>query len=137
MSSDERKEVDFILVRTMTPREAVSLLLDRFPTVRDVVCPDEDYFEWPSIVYDSFGSIVVARSDDPAFVESVALFIDELAEIKGPLVGNLLSSTLLEVIAGDAQLARVFSRRISPRARSLLHEVERSFYHRDVPAEET
>jgi hypothetical protein len=137
MSSDEHKEVDFILVRTMTPREAVSLLLSRFPTMRELVCPDEYCFEEPTRVYDSFASIVVERSDDPGFIESVALFIDELAEIKGSLIRDLLSASLLEGIAGDAQLARVFSRRISPRSRSLLHEVERDFYLRDVPAGQT
>lgn len=137
MSSDEHKTVDFILVRTMTPREAVSLLLSRFPTMRDLVCPDEDCFEAPTIVYDSFASIVVARSDDLGLIESVARFIDELAEIKGSLIRDLLSTTLLEVIAGDAKLARVFARSISPRSRSLLHEVEREFYGRDVRAEET
>ena len=52
MSSDEHKAVDFILVRTMTPREVVYLLLNRFPTIRDLVCPDEDCFEAPTIVYD-------------------------------------------------------------------------------------
>jgi hypothetical protein len=54
MSSDTNKEVNFILVRTMTPRELVSLLLSRFPATRDLVCPDEGCFELPSVVYDSF-----------------------------------------------------------------------------------
>lgn len=31
MSSDKDREGDFILMRTMTPREVVCLLLNRFP----------------------------------------------------------------------------------------------------------
>jgi hypothetical protein len=54
MSSDEHEAVDFPLVRTMTPRQVVCLLLSRFPTMRDLVCPDEYGFEEPTRVYDSF-----------------------------------------------------------------------------------
>jgi hypothetical protein len=70
MSSDEHKAVDFLLVRTMTPRQVVCLLLSRFPAMRDLVCPDEDCFEQPTRVYDSFARIVIERSDDPGFIES-------------------------------------------------------------------
>jgi len=38
----------------MTPRQVVCLLLSRFPTMRDLVCPDEYGFEEPTRVYDSF-----------------------------------------------------------------------------------
>ena len=62
MSSDTNKEVNFVLMRTMTPREFVSLLLSRFPATRDLVCPDEGCFELPSVVYDSFAEIVRERS---------------------------------------------------------------------------
>lgn len=137
MSSDEHKAVDFILVRTMTPRQAVSLLLSRFPTTRDLVCPDEDCFETPTIVYDSFAKIVIERSDNPGFIQSVACFIDELAESKDRLIKDILSACLLEGIAVNAQVARMISRSISPRSSSLLHEVETKIYGRDEWAEET
>src|SRR5271170_1506738 len=92
MSSDEHKAVDFIVVRTMTPREVVSLLLSRFPTTRDLVCPDEYCFELTTVVYDSFAKIVRERSDDSRFIQSVAFFIDELAESKDPLIKEVLIS---------------------------------------------
>ena len=44
MSSDKDKAVDFLLVLTMTPRQVVTLLLSRYPTMRDLVCPDETPF---------------------------------------------------------------------------------------------
>jgi hypothetical protein len=130
MSSDKDREVDFVLVRTMKDRELVCLLLDRFPNIRDLVCPGEDCFELATIVYDSFARIVIQRSDDPGFIQSVALFIDELAESKGPLIYEVLMSCLLEGIAENEQVARMISRKISPHSRSLLHEVESNFYGR-------
>lgn len=136
MTSDKNKEVDFVLVRTMTDRELVCLLLDRFPNVRDLLCPDEDCFDLSAIVYDSFARIVIQRSDDPGFIQSVVLFIDELAENKGSLVREVLITCLLEGIAEDEQVARMISRSISPRSRSLLQEVESKIYGRTPSAEE-
>jgi hypothetical protein len=130
MSSDKDREVDFILVRTMTPREVVCLLLNRFPAMRDLVCPDEYCFELPTIVYDSFAKVVIERSGDPGFMQSVVPFIDELAESKDPLINEVLISCLLEGIAENEQVARMISRSISPKSRSLLHEVEINFYGR-------
>jgi len=137
MSSDEHKEVDFILVRTMTPREVVCLLLNRFPTMRDVVCPDEYSFDEPTIVYDSFAGIVIERSDDPSFMHSVAFFMDELAESKDPLIREVLIVSLLEGIAADEQVARMIERTMTPHSRSLLHEVESKIYGRTPSADES
>jgi hypothetical protein len=131
MSSDEHKAFDFILVRTMAPREVVCLLLSRFPTTRDLVCPDEYCFEEPIRVYDSFAGIVIERSDNPEFLQSVALFIDEIAESKDRLIKDVLIANLLEGIAANAQVARMISRSISPRSRSLLYEVESKVYGRE------
>jgi hypothetical protein len=137
MSSDKDKVVDFLLVPTMTPHQVVSLLLSRYPTMRDLVCPDEHCFEEPTRVYDSFARIVIERSYDPGFIQSVAFFIDELAERKETLIKDILSASLFEGIAENAQVARMISRSISPRSRSLLHEVESKIYGRDEWVEET
>src|ERR1039457_5097848 len=135
MSSDKDREVNFVLVRTMKDRELVCLLLDRFPNIRDLVCPDEDCFELATIVYDSFARIVIQRSGDPGFIQSVVWFIDELAEGKDPLIYEVLMSSLLEGIAENEQVARMISRKINPDSRSLLHEVESKFYGRTPSAE--
>jgi len=137
MSSGNDKTVDFVLVPAMSEREVVCLLLNRFPAVRDRVCPDEDYFEWPTIVYDSFATIVLEKSDDSTFIQSVGQFIDELAESKDRLIKNVLDVSLLEGIAADPQFARNISSIISPKSRSRLHEVERKFYGRVPLPEET
>lgn len=131
MSSDTDKTADFVLLRTMTPRDLVCLLLNRFPTVRDRVCPDEFHFKNPTIVYDSFAKIVREKSGDSGFIQSVALLIDELANIKEPLIQDVLNASLLEGIAENAQLARTISGIISSHSGSLLHEVERKIYGRE------
>jgi hypothetical protein len=137
MRSDENREVDFILVHTMTPREVVCLLLNRFPVMRDLVSPDEDCFEDPFHVYDSFARVVIERSNDHGFIQSVVLFIEELTEGKGPLIYEVLMSSLLEGIAENEQVARMISRRLSPRSRILLQEVESKIYGRTPSAEKT
>ena len=95
MSSDKDKAVDFLLVPTMTPRQVVSLLLSRYPTMRDLVCPDEHCFEEPTRVYDSFARVVIERSYDLDLIQSVVRFIDELAESNDPLIKDVLISSLL------------------------------------------
>jgi hypothetical protein len=100
------------------------------PNIRDLVCPDEDCFELATIVYDSFARIVIQRSDDPGFIQSVVLFIDELAENKSSLVQEVLITCLLEGIAADEQVARLIERTMTSHSRSLLHEVESKVYGR-------
>jgi hypothetical protein len=135
MSSDKNNAVDFVLVRTMTGRELVCLLLDRFPNFRDLLCPDEDCFDLSTVVYDSFARIVIQRSDDPGFIQSVVFFIDELAENKSPLVQEVLITCLLEGIAADEKVARMIESTMTPHSRSLLHEVEAKIYGRAQSAD--
>ena len=134
MDQDKDKRVNFVIVHTMTDREVVCLLLDRFPDVRDRVCPEEYYFELPTVVYDTFATIVLERADDPEFIQSVVLFINELAESKDRSLKEVLIVCVLEGIAQNERVARMISRMISPQSRSLLHKVERDFYGR-TPSE--
>jgi len=134
MDQDKDKTVNFVIVPTMTEREVVCLLLDRFPDVRDRVCPEEYYFELPTVVYDTFSTIVIERADDPGFLQSVAFFIDELAENKDRLVQQGLIVCLLEGIAAEEEVARKIERTMTPHSRSLLHEVESKMYGR-TPSE--
>jgi hypothetical protein len=136
MNPDNNNEVNFVLVRSMGDRELVGLLLNRFPDVRDFLCPDEDCFDLPAVVYDSFARIVIQRSGDPRFIQSVVLFIDELAKNKNSLVQEVLITCLLEGIAADEKVARMIERTMTPHSRSLFHEVEVKIYGRAQSAEE-
>jgi hypothetical protein len=121
---------NFVLVPTMTPREVVSLLLVRFPAMRDLICPDEDCFNEPTLVYDSFAAEAVRRVDDRDVFKSVVQFIDDIAESKDPLLSTVLVISLLEGIAADPDVARRVSGAVDKTARGLLRDVERNFYHR-------
>jgi|ERR1700722_1665097 len=130
MGESEKEGPNFVLVPTMTPREVVSLLLGRFPAMRDLVCPDEDCFTEPTRVYDSFAAEVVRRVDDREVLKSVVRFIDEIAESKDPLLSTVLVICLLEGIAEDPDVARRVSGAVGETARTLLRDVERKIYHR-------
>ena len=130
MGEAEKDGVNFVIVPTMTPREVVSLLLGRFPAMRDVICPDEDCFNEETIVYDSFATEVVRRVDDRDLFDSVIRFIDDIAESKDPLLNNVLVVCLLEGLASDPDIARRVSGAVGETARTLLRDVERNFYHR-------
>jgi hypothetical protein len=121
---------NFILVRTMTPREVVSLLLSRFPSMRDLICPDEYCFEEPTRVYDSFASQMVRKVDDTDFFESAVRFINEIAESKDPLLSEVLIISLLEGIAADPEVAQKTFGALGENARTLLREVEKKIYGR-------
>jgi hypothetical protein len=130
MGEAEKASPNFILVPMMTPREVVSLLLGRFPAMRDLVCPDEDCFNEPTRVYDSFAAEVVRKVDDRELFKSVIRFIDDIAESKDPLLSTVLVISLLEGIAADPDVARRVSSAVGETARMLLRDVERKIYHR-------
>jgi hypothetical protein len=130
MGEAEKASPNFILVPMMTPREVVSLLLGRFPAMRDLVCPDEDCFNEPTRVYDSFAPEVVRKVDDRELFKSVIRFIDDIAESKDPLLSTVLVISLLEGIAADPDVARRVSSAVGETARMLLRDVERKIYHR-------
>jgi hypothetical protein len=130
MGEAEKASPNFVLVPMMTPREVVSLLLGRFPAMRDLVCPDEDCFNEPTRVYDSFAAEVVRKVDDRELFKSVIRFIDDIAESKDPLLSTVLVISLLEGIAADPDVARRVSSAVGETARMLLRDVERKIYHR-------
>ncbi len=130
MAEAEKESVNFVIVPRMTSREAVSFLLDRFPAMRDRICPDEEDFDLATCVYDSFATEVVRRVDDHQVFTAAIRFIDEIAESKDPTLRNVLEVCILEGIAADPDVARRVSGAVRENARRLLRDVERDFYHR-------
>lgn len=123
--------VNFIRRTTMTGHELVSFLLNRFPAMRDVICPDQDCFEEPTRAYDSFAATVINMVDDPKFIKSVGEFIDDAIAKRDPLLRDVLIADLLEGIAVDPEAARKLSDVVSENARMLLRNVERNIYGRE------
>ena len=130
--NDKKQEVgDFVLIPTMTPRDVVSFLLTNFPMMRNFICPDEECFEEPTRVYDSFATQVVKSMDDCQFINSVGYFINDAAANKDPLLREVLIADLLEGIAVEPEAARRLSRVLNENARKLLCDVEARIYGRE------
>jgi hypothetical protein len=131
MSPEDYYEPDFVIVPTKAPAEAVTLLLDRFPELREFICSDQYCFSEPTRVYDSFAMEVLKRADDHDFLQSVIQFINELAESNDPLLREVLVICVLEGIASDPDIAQGISGALTQPARALLREVEEKFYGRN------
>src|SRR6185312_7319849 len=108
--NNKRQEAaDFVLIPTMRPRDVVSFLLSNFPAMRNLICPDEECFEEPTRVYDSFATEVVKSLDDQQFINSVGYFVNDATAKNDPLLREVLIADLLEGIAVDPEAARRLS----------------------------
>ena len=124
--SDKPYEPDFVVVKSRTPAELVSLLLNRFPGVREIVASRDEFH-----VYEILASDVRTKLDDPSFLQEVGKFIDDLVvEENDPLIGSVLVTSLLEGIAEDQEAAAQVSAVIGEKARALLRDVETKIYGR-------
>jgi hypothetical protein len=122
---------NFILVKTVTPAEAVSLLVDRFPFMLDLGESLEELKETgPFYTYVLFGEQVKRKQNDAAFLRLVSGFIDELAASNDWLLEEVLVVSLLEKLAEDPGLAAKLDVLISEKARGWLKDVERVIYKR-------
>jgi hypothetical protein len=134
MSFEPNEQVEgpnFIWIKTKTPSEVTSILLDRFPGVRELAESfDELTLVEPFHAYDLFGADICNRVSDHEFLQCAGLFISELAESRDPLIGDVLVTGLLEKIAEDPNAVDAISKYVSPKVRELLRDVEEQFYRR-------
>jgi hypothetical protein len=122
---------DFIWIKTKTPSEVFSLLLDRFPGVRKLAESSEELtLAEPFHAYDLFGADICNRVSDNEFLQAAGSFINEMAESRDPLIGAVLVTGLLEKIAEDPKAVDAISKFVSPKVRELFRDVEEQFYKR-------
>ena len=114
----------------MTPADAVTLLINRFPAVRERVDQPDDLFEMPHVTYGLLATDVLENSNDEVLLDRVAKFIDELANSGDELLEELLVIDVLEGIAQQPNVASRLKMRITPRAASLFERVEREYFGR-------
>jgi hypothetical protein len=113
-----------------TPRDAVMLLVGRFPAFKPLV-EEDDLYASPHIAYSLLASKVLEHPADVALLSSVARFADELANSGSCLLEELLVIDILEGIAQDpAAATRLRLSGIGSRVRELLARVEAEFYRR-------
>lgn len=114
----------------MTAADAVALLIERFPTLRERVDHPDDLFEMPHVTYGLLATEVLENSDNEVLLSSVAQFVDELANCGNNLLEELLVIDVLEGIAQDSDLTTKLKAKITPKAVSLLEPVEREYFRR-------
>lgn len=115
----------------MDASEAVSLLLNRFPVVRQLVGSADDLnLAPPFYAYERFAGEIHHRVNDETFMISVGEFINELADTNDPLLENVLWVTILEKIAEDPLVSTRTKGYLGLKAKEMLEEVEREFYGR-------
>jgi hypothetical protein len=114
----------------MDAADAVTLLLNRFPAVRERVDQPDDLFEMPHVTYGLLATDALENSDDVVLLDRVANFVDELANSGDELLEELLVVDVLEGIAQQPNVASGLRMRISPRAASFLEMVEREYFGR-------
>lgn len=130
-SESNQSSPDFVLLKTCTPAEAVSLLVDRFPIMLDLgESLDELKETGPFYAYDRFGAEVTNRANDEEFLRQVCLFIDELAASKDLLLEDVLVVSLLETFAEDPAVAAKVEILVGEKARMLLKDIEQKIYER-------
>ena len=115
----------------MTASDAVSLLLEKFPMMLQLVeSPDDLLIAAPFHAYESFASEIERKLHDKAFLDSAASFINELAESGDPLLENVVTVSVLERLASDPSIAAEIKRYIGTRARDWMKRIERELFGR-------
>lgn len=114
----------------MTGTEAVTLLVERFPTLEQRVDDPQDLFETPHVTYGLLATEALENVQDQHLFRALCRFIDELASSGDDLLEELLVINVLEGIAQDPDLAARVGSCVSPRALEFLTRVEREYFGR-------
>jgi len=116
---------NFIIRKTCTPVEAVSLLVRRFPVVLDLgETKSELEQQGPYYAYANFASRILADLNDKSVRDSVVKFIDELAESQDTLLEDVLITSILEKIAEDPELSHNIRLELQQKGAGMLRRVE-------------
>src|SRR3989442_15834155 len=107
----------------MTGTEAVALLMERFPALKEKVGDPNDLFEMPHVTYGLLATELVENSADEGLLDAASRFINDLANSGDSLLEELLVIDILEGLAQDPDLARRISGRINPKAAAFLERV--------------
>ena len=114
----------------MTGTEAVKLLIERFPSLKQRVDDPNDLFEMPHLSYDLLAAEARENVHDMVLFENLCKFIDELGNSGDDLLEEFLVIDVLEGIAQDPDLAKRVGSCISPKALEFLTAVEREYFGR-------
>src|SRR6266540_1264612 len=108
----------------MTGQEAVTLLVERFPVIKQRVDDPKDLFETPHVTYGLLATEALGNVQNQGLFQDLCRFIDELANSGDDLLEELLVIDVLEGIAQDPELAARVGSCVSPKALEFLTRVE-------------
>ena len=114
----------------MTGKEAVTMLVESFPFLRERVDSDADLYETPHVTFGLLAAEALENPHDEQLLRDVCAFIDKLANSGDELLEELLVVDILEGLAQDPALAIRVGSCISPKAAEFLTKVEREFFGR-------
>lgn len=114
----------------MTGTEAVKLLVERFPALKQRVDDPKDLFETPHVTYGLLATEALENIHDRCLFKDLCRFIDDLANSGDDLLEEFLVIDVLEGIAQDSDLAARVGSCVSPKAREFLTRVEREYFGR-------
>jgi hypothetical protein len=114
----------------MSGKEAVGLLIKKFPQLEKRVDEPADLYETPNVTYGLLASELLENSSDETLLNSAAQFINELANSGDDLLEELLVIDVLEGLAQSPDLARTIGLKINAKAGQFLERVEREYFGR-------
>ncbi len=124
-------EPNFIIRKTWTPIEAVSLLIRRFPVVLDLGESESELKQvGPYYAYANFAGRILPDLSDKSVRNSVVKFIDELAESQDSLLEDVLITSVLEKIAEDPERSHEIRLELQQKGAELLRKVEEEMFGR-------
>jgi hypothetical protein len=120
---------NFVIKPSVTPEQAIELLVQRFPIVLSLVDSRDELTQMgPYYTYGVLAGEVKPRIADREFLKSMGTFVNELAKSTDPLLRNLLLTVILERIADDPYTAATFRYYIEPEVQGMLGEVEQAWF---------
>lgn len=115
----------------MEPREAIQLLVAKFPILAERSGESDYLTDSPHVMYNLLATEIHDNRGDLSLLNRVAEFIEDLANSNDDLLQELLVIDLLEGIAQDENLSRQLGAKLSSRSAALLSRVEKEYFGRN------
>lgn len=115
----------------MSEREAVELLMEKFPILRQRTSSESDLFEMPHVTFGLLATELLENRDSVWLLPYAGEFCNELAESGDEILEEHLVIDVFEGVAQDIEVSKKLKRYLRPKAVEMFERVEREFYKRE------
>jgi hypothetical protein len=115
----------------MNEREAVEMLMARFPILRLRSSSESDLFEMPHVTFGLLATEILENQDSVWLLPYAGQFCNELAESEDDILEEHLVVDVLEGVAQNIEVSNKLKTYLRPKALGMLERVEREFFKRD------